>query len=188
MNLPNKLTVLRVALIPVFLVLFYLPLASGYLWALLVFALASFTDFLDGHLARSRNLVTDFGKFMDPLADKLLVTGAIICLMDIGLVPAIAVIIIISREFLVTSLRLVAAPHGIVIAADKWGKYKTALQMLWICQALLFFGLLQAGLLPQGFAPTAMFVQDTLTILVLIITVISGFNYLYKNRAVLRDM
>ena len=123
MNTPNKLTLIRVILIP-FFVLFLMTdlLPASQLWALAVFAIASFTDFLDGYLARRDQLVTNFGKLMDPLADKLLVTAALICFVEIGLAPAWVVIIIISREFLVTSIRLVAAGEGKVIAADKSGK------------------------------------------------------------------
>ena len=125
MNTPNKLTLIRVILIP-FFVLFLMTdlLPASQLWALAVFAIASFTDFLDGYLARRDQLVTNFGKLIGPLADKLLVTAALICFVEIGLAPAWVVIIIISREFLVTSIRLVAAGEGKVIAADKSGKYR----------------------------------------------------------------
>lgn len=187
MNLPNKLTVLRVLLIPVFLLFFYWGALPGHmLLALAVFIIASLTDLLDGKIARARGLITDFGKFMDPLADKLLVVSAIICLMGIGWVPPLVVILIISREFLVTSLRLVAAPKGIVIAADKWGKYKTASQMVWICVSLLLLWLQESALV-QNPVPGQV-VNIVLITLVTVLTVVSGVNYLYKNRAVLRDM
>lgn len=186
MNLPNRLTVLRVLLIPVFLLFFFVSaIAHRYLWALLVFSAASLTDLLDGQIARSRGLVTDFGKFMDPLADKLLVVSAIICLMSLGWVNALVVIVIISREFLVTSLRLVAAPKGIVIAADKWGKYKTASQMIWICLSLLLLWLTQELGMTLPWADT---LNLAMTALVTLLTLISGVNYLYKNRGVLSDM
>ena len=183
MNTPNKLTVLRMALVPVFIALFYLdavPLHA--LWAFIVFAAASLTDMLDGHIARSRGLVTDFGKFMDPLADKILVVSAMVCLMDVSLAPALAVIIVVAREFLVTSLRLVAAPKGIVIAADKWGKYKTVSQMLWICTALLMEGI-SGGI----WSPAMRGVNTVLMALAVALTVVSGANYVWKNRELFRD-
>ncbi|MGN1107093.1 MAG: CDP-diacylglycerol--glycerol-3-phosphate 3-phosphatidyltransferase, partial [Huintestinicola sp.] len=126
MNLPNKLTVARVVLVPFFI--FFLltdivPLSP--MWALVVFALASITDALDGHIARSRNLVTNFGKFLDPLADKVLVISALVCFVDMGLAGAVPVIIIIAREFMVSGLRLVTAGEGGVVAAGIWGKLKT---------------------------------------------------------------
>lgn len=183
MNLPNRLTLLRVFLIPVFLLFFYLDFAGSGFLALGVFIAASLTDLLDGRIARSRGLVTDFGKFMDPLADKLLVVSALICLMDRGHAPALVVIILVSREFLVTSLRLVAAPRGIVIAADRWGKYKTASQMAWISVALLLLALGQLGIAVPG----AVAVEWAFILLVTALTVISGANYLWKNRQVLKD-
>ena len=187
MNLPNKLTVLRVLLIPVCLLCVNWDALPGHtLLALAVFIIASLTDLLDGRIARARGLITDFGKFMDPLADKLLVVSAIICLMGIGWVPPLVVILIISREFLVTSLRLVAAPKGIVIAADKWGKYKTASQMVWICVSLLLLWLQKSGIMENP-APGQV-INLVLITLVTVLTVVSGVNYLYKNRAVLRDM
>lgn len=185
MNTPNKLTVQRVVMIPFFLLFFYWDFAAHMLLALLIFALASLTDMLDGKIARSRGLVTDFGKFMDPLADKLLVVSAIVCLMSIGWVPSLVVILIIAREFLVTSLRLVAAPKGIVIAADKWGKYKTASQMVWICISLLCLWLMEGMGLDLPFAWPLNLVLITL---VTALTVISGANYMWKNRQLLQDM
>lgn len=188
MNLPNKLTVFRVLLIPLFLLLFYLDLPYGYLGAAVVFGVASFTDFLDGQIARSRGLVTDFGKFMDPLADKLLVTAAMLCLMDAGFVPSIAVILVVSREFIVTSLRLLAAPQGLVIAADRWGKYKTVSQMVWILVALLEIFVITLGI-PTSVQIDLMFsINSVLVWLMVALTVLSGINYLYKNRGILRDM
>ena len=138
MNLPNKLTMLRIILIPVFLVLLLaesIPL--HYLWSLIVYLAACFTDTLDGHLARSRNLVTDFVKLMDPLADKLLVMSALVAFIPVAGVPVWVVVIILAREFMVTSLRLIAAGKGVVIAADKWGKIKTISQMIWLNYTLL---------------------------------------------------
>ena len=134
MNLPNKLTVLRVLMIP-FFVLFMLVDITGAAdkWiAVALFVAASLTDFLDGHLARKYHLVTNFGKFMDPLADKLLVSAAMICLVEMGRLPAWIVIIIISREFIISGFRLIASDNGVVIAASYWGKFKTVFQMAMI--------------------------------------------------------
>ena len=133
MNLPNKLTVLRVIMIPFFV--FFLLWQGGEnrtfrLIALALFIIASLTDLLDGKIARKYNLVTNFGKFMDPLADKLLVCSALICLIELGELPAWMVLIIISREFIISGFRLVASDNGVVIAASYWGKFKTTFQMI----------------------------------------------------------
>ena len=127
MNLPNKLTLMRVILIPVYLVLWHLEFPGNNYAALAVFVVASLTDFLDGYIARKYDLVTDFGKFMDPLADKLLVCSALICLIELRQLPAWMVIVIISREFIISGFRLVASDNGVVIAASYWGKFKTNL-------------------------------------------------------------
>ncbi len=189
MNTPNKLTILRIVMIPFFV--FFFEMASwqySYLLALLVFAAASFTDWLDGYLARKNNLVSDFGKFMDPLADKILVAAAMVCFVGRGMTTAPIVITVLAREFLVTSLRLIAANKGVVIAADRWGKYKTATTMVWIC-----FGLftMQAG--ASGWGGDAVFVimlsiYYLLMSLSLFFTVFSGFNYIWKNRSLLADV
>lgn len=134
MNTANKLTLLRVLLIPVFLVLLYLGYAYA---ALVVFILASLTDFLDGYIARHYNQITDFGKFMDPLADKLLTTAAMVWFVEVGMMPAWALLLVITREFSVTGLRLVAVDQGRVIAAGWSGKVKTAVTMLAVCLMLL---------------------------------------------------
>jgi len=134
MNLPNKLTILRMIMIPVFLVVLYIPGLgmAGNIAAAAIFILASITDFLDGKIARKYNLVTNFGKFMDPLADKLLVCSALICFTSTGQLPAWITIIIIAREFIISGFRLIAADNGIVIAASYWGKFKTVSQMIMI--------------------------------------------------------
>lgn len=139
MNLPNKLTVLRTAMVPVFLVFLLCDgIPNNYLWACIIFAVASFTDFLDGKIARKHNLVTNFGKFLDPLADKILVTSAVIAFIQLDLAAPVAVIIIVSRDFIVSALRLIAvSSDGKVIAANWWGKVKTALQMVSIVGILL---------------------------------------------------
>lgn len=184
MNLPNKLTVLRICLIPLFLLFLYLDfIPHNYLLALLVFMVASLTDMLDGKIARKYNLITDFGKFMDPLADKLLVISAMVAFVGLNLASSVVVIIILAREFLVTSLRLVAASNGIVIAADKWGKYKTVSQMIWVLYIML-----------SEWAITTFSITNTLNLvnyigyalegIVVFLTVYSGYNYLSKNRNV----
>jgi len=179
MNLPNKLTVFRVILVPFFVALMLLQTIPGHwLLALAVFAAASLTDLLDGRIARKYNLITNFGKFMDPLADKILVMSALICFIPcFGLTPVV-VIIVMAREFLVTSLRLVASSAGVVIAADGWGKVKTATTMVWICLTLLM-----AGLGVGGAVFTAVYTLGA--VLATVLTVVSGANYMVKNRALL---
>ena len=175
MNLPNKLTIFRVILIPVFII----ALMSGIITepvnryvGVVIFCVASFTDYLDGHIARKYNLVTNFGKFMDPLADKLLVSSALICMIELGFLPAWIVIIIISREFIITGFRLIAAEGGLVIAASWWGKIKTVTQMLMIILVLLGVG----GI-----------IGNILIILATVFTVISGVDYIVKNIGVLKN-
>lgn len=182
MNLPNKLTVARVVLVPFFI--FFLltdivPMSS--LWALAVFALASITDALDGHIARSRNLVTNFGKFLDPLADKVLVISALVCFVDMDLAGAVPVIIIIAREFMVSGLRLVTAGEGVVVAAGIWGKLKTAFTMVAIVVILLFAVIFGKDSSSYEMWVTA--VEQTLIWISTALTVISGAIYLngYKS-------
>jgi len=178
MNLPNKLTIVRIVLVPFFVAAMLLNFPFHYLIALVLFAAASLTDLLDGKIARKYNLVTNFGKFMDPLADKVLVMSALICFIPCFGLSAVAVIIIMAREFLVTSLRLVASSEGLVIAADKWGKIKTASTMVWICATLFLAGVgIGGGLFKIVFHAGAVFVT--------LVTVLSGFNYLAKNRSIL---
>ena len=175
MNLPNKLTMSRVILIPVFIVVLMTGLIADPLnryIGTLIFCVASFTDYLDGHIARKYNLVTNFGKFMDPLADKLLVSSALICMIEMGILPAWIVIIIISREFIITGFRLIAAEGGLVIAASWWGKIKTVTQMIMII--LLLLGV-------QGIIATILIFLATL------FTVISGVDYIVKNISILRN-
>ena len=175
MNLPNKLTMFRVILIPVFIVVLMTGLIADPLnryIGTLIFCVASFTDYLDGHIARKYNLVTNFGKFMDPLADKLLVSSALICMIEMGMLPAWIVIIIISREFIITGFRLIAAEGGLVIAASWGGKIKTVTQMIMII--LLLLGV-------QGIIATILIFLATL------FTVISGVDYIVKNISILRN-
>lgn len=177
MNLPNKLTVLRVLMIP-FFVLFTLedvfPGYSKYI-AVAVFIIASLTDFLDGKIARKYNLVTNFGKFMDPLADKLLVCAALICLVSLKMLDAWIVIVIISREFIISGFRLVASDNGVVIAASYWGKFKTTFQMLMIIVLLLDLG----GVFDL--------IGQVLTWAALVLTVVSLVDYLIKNKRVILE-
>ncbi len=175
MNLPNKLTVLRVCMVPVFVVLMltnWLGDAGKYV-AAAVFILASITDWFDGYLARKNNLVTDFGKFMDPIADKLLVCSALICLVEKGALAAWIVIIIIGREFIISGFRLVASDKGTVIAASYWGKFKTVSQMIMVILLILDLGGV-FDVIAQVFVWVA-----------LALTVISLADYLRKNWGVL---
>ena len=177
MNLPNKLTILRVLLIPFFVFFMLVPVVpcSNYI-AVAIFIIASLTDLADGKIARKYNLVTNFGKFMDPLADKLLVCSAMICLVATGQLAAWMVIIIISREFIISGFRLVAADNGVVIAASYWGKFKTTFQMLMIIVLILNF--------PGRFFEILGII---LTWVALILTVISLCDYLIKNKDVLKE-
>ena len=175
MNLPNKLTIFRVILIPVFIIALMsgiIPEPVNRYVGVVIFCVASFTDYLDGHIARKYNLVTNFGKFMDPLVDKLLVSSALICMIELGFLPAWIVIIIISREFIITGFRLIAAEGGLVIAASWWGKIKTVTQMLMIILVLLGVG----GI-----------IGNILIILATVFTVISGVDYIVKNIGVLKN-
>lgn len=175
MNLPNKLTMLRVIMIPVFLVVLLSGLVSEPLnrcIAVIIFIVASFTDFLDGHIARKYNLVTNFGKFMDPLADKLLVAAALISMVELGDIAAWIVIVIISREFIITGFRLIAVENGRVIAASMWGKAKTVSQMIMII--IVLSGILQGSI-----------INTVLIYLAAVLTIISGVDYIVKNIEVL---
>ena len=198
MNLPNKLTLTRILLVPVFMVFVSLTSLNGiadgsfqptyYLIAGIVFAAASFTDFLDGHLARKWNMVTDFGKFADPLADKLLTTVAFIYMMRDGVCSPVVLCIILAREFVVSGLRMVAAgaKDGKVIAANMWGKVKTVLQMLSII--FYFFGMSIASMSATGAEQgvrqiLVISISMALCWLVAAVTAISGIKYLWDNRS-----
>ena len=190
MNLPNKLTIFRVILIIPFVILL-LGSANGWGWfqaifggimeyvdyiAVAIFVIASFTDMLDGKIARKYNLVTNFGKFMDPLADKLLVCSALICLVEMGRLPAWIVIIIIAREFIISGFRLVASDNGIVIAASYWGKFKTVSQMIMVILLLL------------NIQNTFFQILGTVFVwIALILTVVSLVDYVVKNIGVLKE-
>ena len=175
MNLPNKLTVLRVCMIPFFVVMLLLNGGENQTYryiAAAIFIVASLTDMLDGKIARKYNLVTNFGKFMDPLADKLLVCSALICLVDLKQLPAWMVIVIISREFIISGFRLVASDNGIVIAASYWGKFKTTFQMISVI--LLIVRIPALTVLTQIWTA-------------LVLTVISLVDYIAKNHKVLTE-
>lgn len=181
MNLPNKITIVRICLIPFFVASLLIDFPMHEPIALILFIVASASDAVDGHLARSRNLITDFGKFMDPLADKLLVCSAFICLVELQLIPSWVVIVIIAREFAITGLRTLAANDGIVIAASKWGKAKTISQMIAIIALLLY-----------NWPPCqimALSVFGTVMIYVaLVLTLVSGIDYFRLNKGVFRSM
>jgi len=177
MNLPNKITIFRVFMIPLFVVLMMLQRIPGNeFYALAVYAIACISDAVDGHIARKYNLITDFGKFMDPVADKLLVCSALICFVEQGLMPAWVALIIIARELVIDGFRLVAASKGIVIAASIWGKAKTVVQMIACFVLILNVDLLLFNILEQ-----------VLIYASLVLTVISLVDYIYKNRTVLTD-
>lgn len=188
MNLPNKLTIFRAILILPFVVLllggyhqwgWFTAIFGGILEyvdyiALAIFIIASLTDLLDGKIARKYNLVTNFGKFMDPLADKLLVCAALIALVELGRIPSWVVIVIISREFIISGFRLIASDNNVVIAASYWGKFKTTFQMVMVC--LMIANIPQIQLL-----------TDIVMWVALALTVISLIDYLVKNKDVMKD-
>lgn len=178
MNLPNKLTLFRVVLIPFFVFFLLAPYFEGYgnYIAVAIFIVASLTDMLDGKIARKYNLVTNFGKFMDPLADKLLVCSAMICLISTGQLPAWIVIIIISREFIISGFRLIASDNGVVIAASYWGKFKTTFQMLMVIVLIID--------IPN---PVFGVIGTVLIYAALALTIISLIDYIVKNKDVLKD-
>ena len=170
MNTANKLTILRVFMIPVFLLVLYLDVPNANYWALAIFVAASLTDTLDGYIARHYDQVTDFGKFMDPLADKVLVMAALLCFVEMGRLSAWALLIVIVREFAVTALRLIAAERGRVIAAAWSGKVKTASTMVCICLMLAF---------------SRPALDRVCTVVILAATVYSGIEYFVKNKDVI---
>lgn len=196
MNLPNKLTIFRVILIIPFVVIL-LGGYHGWNWytavfggirgyedyiALAIFIIASLTDMADGKIARKYNLVTNFGKFMDPLADKLLVCAALIALTEMGRIPSWVVIVIISREFIISGFRLVAADNNVVIAASYWGKFKTTFQMVMICLMLV-----NNGQFLKRNTQELQLVTDIVMWIALALTVISLVDYLVKNKAVMKE-
>ncbi len=177
MNLPNKITIARACMIPVFLIFFLVPgIPGGKYVAGVIFIIASLSDALDGYLARKHNLVTNKGKFADPLADKLLVCAALICFVELKLVPAWIIVVIISREFIISGFRLVASDNGVVIAASNIAKFKTTAQMIMAVLLIFHFD-----------NPILLALEQVFIYLSLILTVVSLLDYLYKNRKVLTE-
>ncbi|WP_444642181.1 CDP-diacylglycerol--glycerol-3-phosphate 3-phosphatidyltransferase [Caproiciproducens sp. R1] len=195
MNLPNKLTVLRIVLVPFFVAVLLIPqIPHHYLWAAILFSGAALTDHYDGKLARKNNQITNFGKFLDPLADKILVVSALVCFVDLRLAASWCVILIIAREFMVTSIRLVAVDSGVVIAANNWGKTKTVSQIIAVVAILLFQyaeELVSMGWIPAftfGGVPGAALFDGVGYALILIATffaLLSGVIYIVQNIGVI---
>ncbi|CRZ34311.1 CDP-diacylglycerol--glycerol-3-phosphate 3-phosphatidyltransferase [Herbinix hemicellulosilytica] len=175
MNLPNKLTIIRVMMIPLYLIFMLIPqIPYGRIVAGIIFTVAAVTDALDGYIARKNNLITNFGKFMDPLADKILVCSALICFVDLGLMPGWIAIIIIAREFIVSGFRLIASDNGIVLAAGWWGKIKTIVQIIMSVMLTVDLDFEFINILEVIFVYLA-----------LALTIISMMDYLIKNRSLL---
>lgn len=189
MNLANKLTVIRIFLVPIFLIFIAVQgIPYGTFIATFIFILASLTDKLDGYIARSRNQITNFGKFMDPLADKLLVTSALISLVELQMVPSWVAIVIIAREFAVSGLRTIAASEGKVIAASWWGKIKTVIQIIAIVLLLLQFNITTSSYLTNLVESSSVWnwffmnVPSWMLNISVVITLISGWDYFRKNK------
>ncbi len=172
MNLPNKITFSRVFLVPVFIIMFYIDIPNNQTYAGIIFIIAALTDMLDGYIARRDSLITNLGKFIDPLADKLLVSAALILLVEVGTIPAWVVIIIIAREFTITGFRIIAASEGVTIAASSLGKFKTITQLIAIVLLLFDNMFFERFNIPM---------DQILLYISLIFTVLSGYDYIYKN-------
>jgi CDP-diacylglycerol--glycerol-3-phosphate 3-phosphatidyltransferase len=194
MNLPNKLTLSRLVLTALFVVCLHMPPeACPFSVALVIFAAASITDYLDGHIARARGLITNFGKLFDPLADKILITAAFIMLVEEGLLPAWVAIVILSREFFVTGIRQIAASQSVVLAAENLGKHKMAWQIITVLYFMLHAASRESccGWLAPLFGedgdghPT---VESFIIYFTTLLTVVSGFSYFWKNRALFSDL
>lgn len=182
MNLPNKLTMLRMCMIPFFVIFALIPTLGTQIIAVLIFLAACLTDYLDGYIARSCNLVTDFGKFMDPIADKLLVMSALVVLVSQSRMPAWVCIVMLAREFIISGFRLVAAGKGTVIAAGMTGKAKTVTQMVAIVMLFLFSSASGGG---HGF----FFVLSNIVLYAsAVLSIVSCVEYIYNNRSVIADM
>ena len=197
MNLPNKLTVLRIILVPFMVAAMLIEFPFHYLVAGLIFGLASITDYFDGKIARSRNLITDFGKFADPIADKILVISALVCFLAQGMCDPIILIIVLFREFVVTSIRLSAASSGKVVAANMWGKVKTVTQMIAIIAVFVFQVVLEV--LSQFNSPSVTeflnaspfyfyIAGEILLWISVVFTIISGVKYVFDNKDAISDM
>lgn len=183
MNLPNKLTVFRIAVVPVFIAILLFDHGIAYLAACILFWVAGFTDYLDGRIARSQNLVTNFGKLMDPAADKILVVAALVMMITIPVlsVPAWAIVIIVSREFFVTGFRSIAADQGVVLAANNWGKAKTVIQMFYIWFFLGAAAAVELIVALQPFAPVVATASYWLGAAISIFTLMTGIQIAWAN-------
>ncbi len=195
MNTPNKLTLLRIMIVPFFVAILLLPqIQHHYIIAVLLFSIASYTDHLDGKIARKKNLITDFGKFADPLADKIMVTAALACFVQIGITNAIVLILVLTREFAVTSVRLVAVGKGKVIAANYWGKAKTISQIISILLVLVMQYVLELGSMGcisleniAGITSIFYIIYDVLMWIMVAFTIISGIFYIFDNREFIKN-
>lgn len=196
MNLPNKLTVLRIILVPFMVVAMLIPFPFHYLVAGLIFGAASLTDYFDGKIARERNLITNFGKFADPIADKILVVSALVCFLANGLCDPIIILIVLFREFVVTSIRLSAASSGTVVAANMWGKVKTVTQMIAIIAVFVFQVALEVyavfpyapQLAIQMMENIFYVVGEVMMWISVVFTVISGVKYVLDNKDAISEM
>lgn len=188
MNLPNKLTVLRIILVPFYMFFLLMPgIPHHYLIALIIFAAASYTDHLDGMIARKYNMITDFGKFADPLADKVMILAALACFIQIGLTNAVVLTVIVAREFMVTAMRLVASSKGKVVAANNWGKAKTISQIAAVLLVLLLQYILELGSMKiididvSALSPVFGMIGETTLWISALLTIISGVIYIVQN-------
>ncbi|MBE7494740.1 MAG: CDP-diacylglycerol--glycerol-3-phosphate 3-phosphatidyltransferase [Verrucomicrobiaceae bacterium] len=189
MNLPNQLTLARLALTALFVVCFYVPLPEHLSIAALVFGVASATDYLDGYIARKRGIVTNFGKLFDSLADKVLIAAAFIMLVSLGDLPAWIAIVVLAREFCVTGIRLVAAGQGAILAAERLGKHKMLWQILTVSWFLVHRASSETlfGFTRPFFAATPGWVPQTIIYFTTLLTLVSGFSYYWKNRTLFND-
>ena len=194
MNTPNKLTVLRLIMVPFYVFFILVPVPHHYLISAAIFGAAAYTDHLDGKLARKYNMITDFGKFADPLADKIMILAALACFIQVGITNAVILIIIVAREFMVTSIRLVASSQGKVVAANKWGKAKTVSQIAAVLLIMLMQYILelhQLGLITLGAPQVLSFwfgvSADVLLWITAALTVISGVIYIVQNFGFIRN-
>ncbi len=189
MNTPNKLTVLRIVIVPFYVFFLLMPtIPHHYIIAVLLFAAAAYTDHLDGKIARKNNMITDFGKFADPLADKIMIVSALGCFVQVGLTNAIILILIVSREFMVTSMRLVAAGSGKVVAANNWGKAKTISQIAAVLAVMVMQYVVELNTLGcisldniDGLAYTFNIIGDILMWITVVLTLVSGAIYIIQN-------
>lgn len=188
MNLPNKLTVMRIILVPFYIFFLLMPvIPHHYLIAFLIFAAASYTDHLDGKIARKYNMITDFGKFADPLADKIMILAALACFVQLGLTNAVVLTVIVSREFMVTAMRLVASSKGKVVAANNWGKAKTISQIAAVLLVMLLQYILELGTMKlisvdaAALSPVFSLIGEIAIWISAVLTIISGIIYIVQN-------